>query len=131
MLLFLFKSVMTKKANSVVEAILEMADDQLRSGLMDKAEHEKITIRHMGDRGLGLSRPISGEEIRIVREQAHMSQAAFARVLNLTVGYVSQLERGVRKPTGPALSLLNIIRRKGVEAILVDDVADSKHGVAA
>jgi putative transcriptional regulator len=131
MLLFLFKSVMTKKANSVVEAILEMADDQLRSGLMDKAEHEKITIRHMGDRGLGLSRPISGEEIRIMREQAHMSQAAFARVLNLTVGYVSQLERGVRKPTGPALSLLNIIRRKGVEAILVDDVADSKHGVAA
>jgi putative transcriptional regulator len=122
---------MAKKANRVVEAILEMADDQLRSGLIDKAEHEKITIRHMGDRGLGMSRPISGEEIRIMREQAHMSQAAFARVLNLTVGYVSQLERGVRKPTGPALSLLNIIRCKGVEAILIDDVADSKQGVAA
>jgi putative transcriptional regulator len=122
---------MTKKANRVTEAILEMADDQLRSGLIDKAEHEKITIRHMGDRGLGLSRPMSGEEIRLMREQAHMSQAAFARVLNLTVGYVSQLERGVRKPTGPALSLLNIIRRKGVEAILIDDVADSKQGAAA
>jgi putative transcriptional regulator len=122
---------MTKKANRVAKAILEMADDQFRSGLIDKVEHEKITIRHMGNRGLGLSRPISGEEIRIVREQAHMSQAAFARVLNLTVGYVSQLERGIRKPTGPALSLLNVIRRKGVEAILVDDVVDSKRGVAA
>ncbi len=122
---------MTKKTNRVVEAILEMADDQLRSGLIDKAEHEKITIRHMGVRGLGMSMPISGEEIRIMREQAHMSQAAFARVLNLTVGYVSQLERGVRKPTGPALSLLNVIRRKGVEAILIDDVADSKQGAAA
>ena len=122
---------MTKKTNSVVEAILEMADGQLRSGLIDKAEHEKITIRHMGSRGLGMSRPISGEEVRIMREQAHMSQAAFARVLNLTVGYVSQLERGIRKPTGPALSLLNVIRRKGVEAILIDDVADSKQGVAA
>jgi putative transcriptional regulator len=122
---------MTKKTNRVVEAILEIADDQLRSGLIDKAEHEKITIRHMGVRGLGMSMPISGEEVRIMREQAHMSQAAFARVLNLTVGYVSQLERGVRKPTGPALSLLNVIRRKGVEAILIDDVADSKQGVAA
>ena len=122
---------MTKKTNSVVEAILEMADDQLRSGLIDKVEHEKITIRHMGSRGLGMSMPISGEEIRIMREQAHMSQAAFARVLNLTVGYVSQLERGVRKPTGPALSLLNVIRRKGVEAILIDDAANSKQGVAA
>lgn len=122
---------MTKKTNRVVEAILEIADDQLRSGLIDKAEHEKITIRHMGVRGLGMSMPISGEEIRIMREQAHMSQAAFARVLNLTVGYVSQLERGVRKPTGPALSLLNVIRRKGVEAILIDDDANSKQGVAA
>ena len=122
---------MTKEMNRVVEAILEMADDQLRSGLIDKAEHEKITIRHMGVRGLGMSMPISGEDVRIMREQAHMSQAAFARVLNLTVGYVSQLERGIRKPTGPALSLLNVIRRKGVEAILIDDVADSKQGVAA
>ena len=37
---------MTKKTNSVVEAILEMADDQLRSGLIDKAEHETITVSH-------------------------------------------------------------------------------------
>jgi putative transcriptional regulator len=115
----------------VVEAILEKKDDQLRSGLINQAQHDKITIRHMGSPGLGLSMPISGEEVRIMREQAHMSQAAFARVLNLTVGYVSQLERGIRKPTGPALSLLNVIRRKGVEAILIDDVADSKQGVAA
>ena len=120
---------MTKKTNRVAEAILEMNDDQLRSGLIDKAEHEKITIRHMGVRGLGMSMPISGEDVRIMREQAHMSQAAFARVLNLTVGYISQLERGIRKPTGPALSLLNVIRRKGVEAILIDDVADSKQVV--
>ena len=122
---------MTKKTNRVAEAILEMNDDQLRSGLIDKAEHEKITIRHMGVRGLGMSMPISGEDVRIMREQAHMSQAAFARVLNLTVGYISQLERGIRKPTGPALSLLNILRRKGVAAILGDDATGSEQGIAA
>jgi putative transcriptional regulator len=117
---------MVKRMSAVVEAILEMNDDQLRSGLINKAEHEKITIRHMGPRGLGLSSPMNGVEIRAMREQANMSQAAFARVLNLTVGYVSQLERGIRKPTGPALSLLNVIRRKGVDAILIDDHVDSK-----
>jgi putative transcriptional regulator len=122
---------MTKKNSAVVEAILEMNDDQLRSGLIDKAEHEKITIRHMGSRGVGLSTPISGEEIRKLREQANMSQAAFARILNLTVGYVSQLERGIRKPAGPALSLLNILRRKGVAAILGDDATGSEQGIAA
>ena len=62
--------------------------------------------------------PLSGEEIRALREQAHMSQAVFARCLNLTVGYVSQLERGAKRPTGPALALLDVIRRKGIEAII-------------
>ncbi len=47
-----------------------------------------------------------------------MSQAVFARYLNVTPGYVSQLERGVKRPTGPALALLDVIRRKAIEAIL-------------
>jgi putative transcriptional regulator len=47
-----------------------------------------------------------------------MSQAVFARHLNLTVGYVSQLERGAKQPTGATLALLNVIRRKGIEAVL-------------
>jgi putative transcriptional regulator len=110
--------MMKKKANRVAEAILEMADDQLRSGLMGQAEHEKITIRHLGQRTLSTAEPISGDEIRALRERAHLSQAVFARYLNLTVGYVSQLERGAKQPKGPALTLLNVIRYKGFEAIL-------------
>jgi putative transcriptional regulator len=47
-----------------------------------------------------------------------MSQAVFARYLNLSAGHISQLERGLKRPTGPALALLNVIRRKGIEAIL-------------
>lgn len=34
------------------------------------------------------------------KQQAHLSQAVFARYLNLTVGDVSQLERGTRHPKG-------------------------------
>ncbi|MBV8776004.1 MAG: helix-turn-helix domain-containing protein, partial [Alphaproteobacteria bacterium] len=49
---------------------------------------------------------------------AHLSQAVFARYLNLTADYVSKLERGAKRPTGPTLVLLNVIRRKGIEAIL-------------
>ncbi|MFZ0928210.1 MAG: helix-turn-helix domain-containing protein [Syntrophobacteraceae bacterium] len=62
--------------------------------------------------------PLTGEEIRAMREQAHMSQAVFAHYLNLTAGYVSQLERGAKRPTGAALALLNVIRRKGIDTIL-------------
>jgi putative transcriptional regulator len=47
-----------------------------------------------------------------------LGQAVFARYLNLTVGHVSQLERGAKRPTGPALVLLNVIRHRGIDAIL-------------
>jgi putative transcriptional regulator len=99
-------------------AMLETADDMRRAGIMDDMTHAKITLRHLGDRADVVTEPISGEDIRRLREEAHMSQAVFARYLNLTVGYVSQLERGAKRPTGPALVLLNLIRRKGIEAIL-------------
>jgi putative transcriptional regulator len=62
--------------------------------------------------------PISSRQIRSLRERANMSQAAFARTLNLSAGYISQLERGTKQPKGPALALLNVIRRKGLQAIL-------------
>jgi putative transcriptional regulator len=109
---------MTKKLSKVSEAILEMADDQLQSGLMDKAEHEQITVRLLGAQPLPTAKPISSKQIRQMRVKANLSQAAFARYLNLTTGYISQLERGTKQPKGPALALLNVIRRKGFEAIL-------------
>jgi putative transcriptional regulator len=109
---------MAKKLSRLSEAILEMAGDQFQSGLIDKAGYEKITVRHLGTRALPIARPISAKEIRKIRESTNMSQAAFARSLNLSVGYISQLERGVKQPKGPALALLNVIKRKGFEAIL-------------
>jgi putative transcriptional regulator len=109
---------MTRKLGAVSEAILEMADDQLRSGLMDKTAHEKITVRLLGPGAPSTSKPISAQQIRKLRERANLSQAVFARYLNLTPGYISQLERGAKQPKGPALTLLNVIRRKGLDAIL-------------
>lgn len=107
-----------KKPTRLTEALLEMAEDQHRIGIMDDAAYRKITLRHLGKTPPSTSEPLTGEEIRAIREKANLSQAAFALYLNLTVGYVSQLERGVKQPKGPALTLLNVIRRKGLEAIL-------------
>jgi putative transcriptional regulator len=70
----------------LTEAILETADDMRRLGIMDTTTHEKITIRHLGKQPVGTTEPISGAEIRDLREQAHLARAAFASYLNLTVG---------------------------------------------
>jgi putative transcriptional regulator len=98
--------------------LLEMAGAQHRLGIMDEPTFRKITVRHLGPDAPPTAEPISGEEIRSVREQAHLSQAVLARYLGLTTGYVSQLERGSKQAKGPALALLNVIRRKGVEVLL-------------
>lgn len=107
-----------KKTSRVTRALLETADDMRRGGLIDKAVQEKITIRHLGAQGLAKIAPLTAEDVKALRAEAHMSQAVLAQHLNVTVGYVSQLERGAKRPTGAALALLDIIRRKGIQAIL-------------
>jgi putative transcriptional regulator len=106
-----------KTNDRLTRELLEMAEGMHASGIMDDAAYEKITMRHPHHVG-GPPEPLTGDDIRTMREQARMSQAVFAHLLNLTTGYVSQLERGVKRPTGAALVLLNVIRRKGIDAIL-------------
>lgn len=104
------------KKSRLTEALLEMADDMVRGGIMSKADHDKITKRHLG--AAKPVRSLSAEDIRAMRARAKMSQAVFARYLNVTTGYVSQLERGTKRPNGAALALLDVIRRKGIEVVL-------------
>ena len=109
----------TNPNDRLTAELLETAEGMHRIGVMDDATYEKITLRHLGESAkVPTAAPITAEDIRSLRERAHMSQAVFARYLNVTVGYVSQLERGAKRPTGAALALLNVIKRKGIEAIL-------------
>jgi putative transcriptional regulator len=107
-----------KEPSQLTKALLETAAGMRKLGLLDGPTYEKITLRHLGPESASKVAPITGAQIRALRERAKMSQAVFARHLNLTVGCVLQLERGAKQPTGAALALLNVIRRKGIEAIL-------------
>lgn len=57
------------------------------------------------------------EEIRTIREREHISQPVFVRYLNVSKGLVSDWERGIKKPGGPALRLLTVVQKKGLQAI--------------
>lgn len=109
---------MKNKTSRLTAEILEMAEDQHRLGVMDDATFKKITLRHITQNEIPTAKPVTADDIRKIREKARMSQAVFARHLNVTTGYVSQLERGTKLPTGAALALLNVIRRKGIDAVL-------------
>jgi len=60
---------------------------------------------------------MSGGEIQALREHQHVSQAIFAHHLNVRTKLVSDWERGVKRPSGPSLKLLVLVRVKAVDAI--------------
>ena len=68
---------------------LKRAKDMKDAGVLGKAAYEKITMRHLSlnDKNK-LIEPLTAKDIRMIREQARLSQAVFALYLNLTVGYV-------------------------------------------
>lgn len=108
-----------QEPSRLTHEILGLADDMRDSGALSETDHRKLTLPLLSRAGgVPEPAPITGSEIRALREHANMSQAVFARYLNLTVGYVSQLERGAKRPAGPALVLLNVIRRHGIESII-------------
>jgi putative transcriptional regulator len=98
--------------------LTEAAQGMCKVGVMDDATY-KLTMRDLNRAAPDETVfPLTGSEIKELRERAKLSQAVFARYLHLTADHVSKLERGEKHPTGPALVLLNVIRRKGIEAIL-------------
>lgn len=107
------------KPSRLARELLETAQNMRASGVLTKAAHEKITMRHKADiPAAAITAPMSGQAIKALREEANLSQAVFAQLLNLTVGYVSQLERGAKRPTGSTLALLKVIQRRGIEVVL-------------
>lgn len=109
---------MAKKPSNLTEAILETAEGMHRTGVMDDKSYRDIIVRLLGKAALANAKPITGKQVLAMRKRADLSQAAFARYFNRTPSYISQWERGTKQPKGPALVLLNVIRRKGLEAIL-------------
>lgn len=60
----------------------------------------------------------SSAQIRALRTSLDLSQPVFAGVLNTSVSTVRSWEQGDKKPSGPSLKLLNLIDRKGLDAVL-------------
>jgi putative transcriptional regulator len=101
-----------------VREMSENAADMLAVGVIDDATY-KMTMRDLNRMtATDTVIELTGPQIKELREKAKLSQAVFARYLHLTVDHISKLERGAKRPTGPALVLLNVIKRKGIEAIL-------------
>ena len=93
-------------------AVHESAEALHRIGAIDKR-----TMKEFDDSCLEPVKIFSAEEIRTLRERERLSQPVFARYLNVTKGIISAWERGTKKPSGPALRLLTLVLKNGIESI--------------
>jgi len=77
----------------------------------------KQTMRQFDEACLTPIRVLTPAEIKALRNRERISQPVFARYLNVSKNLVSDWERGVKKPGGPALRLLTVIEKKGLGAV--------------
>ena len=98
--------------------ILETAKGLNRAGIVSNATLRKITARDVDMSKLPRVTAPRGSEIVAMRERANMSQAVFARVLNVAVSTLSQWEREEKRPRGAAARLLAVVKERGVGAVV-------------
>ena len=91
---------------------------QMMEGAYEVGAIDKQTMREFDEACLTPTPVLRPEEIKAIRESENVSQPVFARYLNVSKNLVSEWERGVKRPGGPALRLLSIVSRKGLDAIV-------------
>ena len=98
--------------SDILDAVQEMA-----RGLHDAGGMDKTTLRQLEALCLPKARALSPEPIKAIREKTRMSRSVFAALLNVGPSTVEHWERGLKKPSGPSLRLLDVVDRKGVDAL--------------
>ena len=104
---------MRKKKSAILEAVHETAQGLHRAGVMDQ-----ITMREFDRMCLPPVESLEPEQIKQIREEANVSQAVFAAVLNTSLSTVQKWEIGQKRPAGTALKLLHLVRKRGLDGVI-------------
>ncbi|MDP2825974.1 MAG: DNA-binding transcriptional regulator [Sulfuritalea sp.] len=96
-----------------MEAVHETARDLHKAGFIDMRR-----MRHYDALCLTPVPEYSSDAIKAVRERYKISQAVLASILNTSLSTVRQWEIGHKHPSGPSAKLLDLLDRKGLEALI-------------
>ena len=103
----------TKPKSRILEAVHETASDLHRLDFIDKRKMRKYDVLCLEP-----VQDYDAAKVKALRERLHLSQAVLASVLNTSLSTVRKWEVGDKRPSGPSQKLLDIIARKGLEAVL-------------
>ena len=97
-----FKSDAFEAIHSAIEGMYEV-------GTVDKA-----TMRHFDEACLSIPPELEPKDIKALRKSGKVSQPAFARRLNVSESTVQKWETGAKRPSGPSLKLLSVVKKHGL-----------------
>ena len=101
-----------KPQSDILATIHESVTGLHKLGLVDQTTMRKFDLTCLTN-----VETLSPDEIRAIREREQVSQPVFARYLNVRRDAVSKWERGEKRPNGPSLKLLNLVKARGLQAI--------------
>ena len=87
-------------------------------GLHEVEAIDKETLQMFDEHCLVAVPSLTASDIKALREREQVSQAVFARYLNVSRTLVSDWEKGLERPGGPALRLLALVEKRGLEDIV-------------
>ncbi|HBA73611.1 MAG: transcriptional regulator [Geobacteraceae bacterium GWC2_55_20] len=102
-----------KHKSRLLEAVHETAQDLHELGFIDKRalnRYDALCIEPVPS--------YSAEQIRTLRDRYRISQSVMASIFNTSLSTIQKWEIGEKHPGGPSLKLLNILDRKGIEALI-------------
>jgi putative transcriptional regulator len=102
-----------KPKSKIAEAVHETATGLYRVGLIDR-----MTMKEYDLLCLQPIEPLDPAIIKQIREDANVSQAVFASILNTSISTIQKWEIGNKRPAGTALKLLHLVRDRGIESII-------------
>jgi len=79
---------------------------------------DKKTMRDFDKACLTPSIEFPAQSIKKLRKRENVSQPVFAAYLNVSRNLVSDWERGIKKPGGPAIRLLSIVEKHGLNTLV-------------
>ncbi|OGT52725.1 MAG: transcriptional regulator [Gammaproteobacteria bacterium RIFCSPHIGHO2_12_FULL_41_15] len=106
-----------KKNDRTRKRLLKEAHEIVKD-LHDAGIADITTMKEFNALCLSETHDLSPTKIKEIRRCSGVSQAVFAKIINVSVAAIKQWERGERKPSGPALKILNLVETKGLDTIL-------------
>ena len=98
---------------TIAESITSTIEDLHKSGIVDE-----ITMKYIQNLCLADVKEYTPENIVSIRKRLKLSQAALASLFNISPSTVQKWEQGTKHPAGASKKLLDIVERKGLEALI-------------